>query len=181
MRSFSVISGGPGSGKSTLIAALGRAGFRTSSEVGRRIIQEQVAISGRALPWVDPVLFAEMMLSWEIRAFHDHAARAGRVFFDRGVPDVIGYLRLQGLPVPAHMEKAAALFRYARRVFLCPPWPEIFTRDEERKQSLEEAERTYASMVMTYSACGYELLDVPRGTVEERVAFILGRGAGASA
>jgi predicted ATPase len=65
---FVVITGGPGSGKSTLIEALERAGQRASEEVGRRIIQAQRAIAGRALPWVDPALFAEMMLSWEMQS-----------------------------------------------------------------------------------------------------------------
>jgi predicted ATPase len=88
---FVVITGGPGSGKSTLTDALKRAGHRASQEVGRSIIQAQMAIGGQALPWIDPVLFAEMMLSWEMQSYHREAARPGPVFFDRGVPDVIGY------------------------------------------------------------------------------------------
>jgi predicted ATPase len=116
---FVVITGGPGSGKSTLIDALERAGHRTSPEVGREIIQAQMAIGGRALPWIDPLLFAEMMLSWEMKSHHQEAARPGTVFFDRGVPDVIGYLRLVGLPVPAHMMRAADLFRYDRPRLHC--------------------------------------------------------------
>ncbi len=59
-----------------------------------------MAIGGRALPWVDPALFAEMMLVWEMRSYHLAEQQAGLVFFDRGVPDVLGYLRLLNLPVP---------------------------------------------------------------------------------
>ena len=61
-----VLTGGPGSGKSTLIEALAAAGFRTAPEAGRAIIRDQVAIAGRALPWVDPLLFAEMMLARDL-------------------------------------------------------------------------------------------------------------------
>src|SRR5438552_18401964 len=43
-----------------------------------------------------------------------------RVFFDRGVSDAIGYLRLCGLPIPDHIASVAATFRYARRVFIAP-------------------------------------------------------------
>ena len=174
---FFVITGGPGSGKSTLIAALEAAGFRCSAEAGRAIIRQQAAISGRALPWVEPALFAEMMLSWEMRAHQAMSARPGAAFFDRGVPDVIGYLRLLGLPAPAHMAKAAELFRYERKVFICPPWPEIFAQDEERRQTPEEAERTFRAMRGTYADCGYDLVEVPRAPVAERLAFIL-RSAG---
>jgi predicted ATPase len=168
-----VLTGGPGSGKTTLIDALGKAGYARSVEAGRGIIQDQMAIGGPALPWRDPVAFAELMLSWEMRSYHMAQEQAGPVFFDRGVPDVVGYLRLLGLPVPKHMEKAAEAFRYNRRVFIALPWPEIFEQDSERKQSLDEAMRTYEAMVQTYSGYGYELVELPRTTVEERVRFVI--------
>jgi predicted ATPase len=37
-----VVTGGPGSGKSSLIDAMTRRGFRTMPEAGRAIIQDQV-------------------------------------------------------------------------------------------------------------------------------------------
>lgn len=167
------LTGGPGSGKTTLIEALVRAGHAGIAEAGRGIIRDQAAIGGPALPWRDPAAFAEMMLCWEMRSHHMARALPGPVFLDRGVPDVIGYLRLTGLPVPVHMEKAAETFRYNRRVFIAPPWPEIFRRDEERRQTLDEAERTYEAMVEAYAGCGYEPVEIPRLAVEERVRFVL--------
>jgi len=171
---FLVLTGGPGSGKSALIEALQRYGYGGSVEAGRGIIQDQMAIGGRALPWVDPALFAELMLAWEIRSYRLAQQEGGLVFFDRGVPDVVGYLRLIGLPVPAHMQKAAGSFRYNRRVFMAPPWPEIFRQDRERKQDFEEAVRTYGALVATYTSLGYELVEIPCVAVEERVRFVLG-------
>ena len=100
---FFVLTGGPGSGKTTLIEALRRAGFATSAEAGRGIIRDQMAIGGPALPWQDRALFAELMLSWEMRSYQDAIEQTGPVFFDRGVPDTLGYLRLSGLPVPEHV------------------------------------------------------------------------------
>ena len=170
-----VVTGGPGSGKTTLIEALERAGYARSVEAGRGIIQDQAAIGGRALPWRDPEAFAEMMLCWEMRSHHIARLEAGPVFFDRGVPDVIGYLRLMGLPVPAHMKKAAAVFRYNRRVFIAPPWEEIFEQDSERKQDFAEAVRTYEAMVATYATCGYELVVIPKVPVAGRVEFVIAR------
>jgi predicted ATPase len=96
----------------------------------------------------------------------------GPVFFDRGMPDVVGYLRLMALPVPRHVERAAALFRYNRHVFIAPPWAEIFTPDAERKQSFDEAVRTYEAMVATYEALGYDLIELPRSSIAERVTFL---------
>ena len=87
---FFVLTGGPGSGKSTLIDALQQTGFSRTMEAGRGIIQDQVAIGGRALPWSDPALFAELMLAWEMQSYHWATQQGGLVFFDRGVPDVLG-------------------------------------------------------------------------------------------
>lgn len=170
---FFVLTGGPGSGKTTLIQNLAAAGFATSVEAGRGIIRDQVAISGTALPWHDRALFAELMLAWEMRSHAIASETPGPVFFDRGVADVIGYLKLVGLPVPTHVERAAQEFRYNRKVFVLPHWPEIFAQDNERKQDEDEARRTHASMVKTYTACGYDPVEVPKVSVEQRLAFIL--------
>jgi predicted ATPase len=168
-----VITGGPGSGKSTLIEALAADGIWSMPEAGREIIRDQVEIGGKALPWSDRRAFAELMLSWEIRSYRD-ALRLNRpVVFDRGVPDVLGYLRLSGLPIPSHASRAAQVFRYHRRVFVAPPWPQIFTQDRERKQSFDEACATHAAMIETYSDLGYELIPLPLASVEERVQFLL--------
>ena len=173
---FFVLTGGPGSGKTTLIEALQAKGFATAPEAGRGIIRDQMAIGGPALPWQDRALFAELMLSWELRSWHAaHAEPGGPAFFDRGAPDTIGYLRLCGLPVPDHIKRAAEKFRYARRVFAAQPWPEIFTQDEERKQTLDEAERTFRSVTGVYTELGYELVLLPLASVEERVRFVIDR------
>ena len=113
------------------------------------------------------------MLSWELRSYQVALGEAGPVFFDRGVPDTMGYLRLCGLPVPDHIANAARRFRYNRRVFIAPPWPDIFEQDTERKQTLDEAERTFRAVSKVYAELGYELLELPRAPVETRLRMIL--------
>jgi len=172
---FHIITGGPGSGKSSIIDALRQRGFSSAPEAGRAIIQHQVSIGGHALPWADRLLFAELMLCWDMRSYHLADEQDRPMFFDRGIPDVLGYLRLSNIPVPQHIENAAALFRYNRTVFIAPPWKEIFQQDRERKQDFEEAQRTYDAMVSVYNALSYDLIELPRGGVEERCQFILAR------
>ena len=170
---YFVITGGPGSGKTSLLDALAARGYQRSSEAGRALIQQQVAIGGRALPWRDPLAFAEQMLSWEIRSYQMAEQAPGLVFFDRGVPDVAGYLRLLNMPVPDHVRKAAQIFRYNLLVFLAPPWPEIYTQDRERRQHFDEAVRTCEALRATYSDLGYEIHELPRAPIDERVSFVL--------
>jgi predicted ATPase len=72
------------------------------------------------------------------------------------------------------MEEEAWRLRYNKRALIAPPWREIFGNDEERRQSWSVAVRTYDIMVETYTELGYELVPLPRTTVEERVEFVLG-------
>jgi predicted ATPase len=172
-----IVTGGPGSGKTTLLAALSEAGHATSIEAGRAIIQDQVAIGGNALPWGDREAFAELMLCWEMRSYremigHRMSGQGGMVFFDRGVPDVAAYLRLCGLAVPSHIDTAAKLLRYNRRVFIAPPWPEIFRQDAERKQTFAEAAATYEALVVTYRDYGYEPVSLPLASVADRLEAV---------
>lgn len=168
-----VVTGGPGAGKTTLLAALAAAGHAVTPEAGRAIIRDQLAIDGPALPWRDRALFAELMLNFDLRSHGETQASASAVFFDRGVPDSIGYLRLCGLPVPEHLDRAVRAFRYARIVFAAPPWREIYAQDTERKQDFAEAERTYEAVTAAYRDHGYELVELPRADVETRAAFVL--------
>ncbi|NJA56028.1 ATP-binding protein [Streptomyces sp. NEAU-H3] len=106
------MTGGPGAGKTTLLDALARRGHPITAEAGRAIIREQRACGGDALPWADRARFAELMVARDA-ATYAGADRAGPpVFFDRGLPDTIGYLRLEGLPVPPALPRAARALPY---------------------------------------------------------------------
>jgi len=166
-----IITGGPGSGKSTLIDALENNGYSRSIEAGRAIIQSQLQIGGLSLPWIDPASFAEWMLCWEINSYVNALRSEGPVIFDRGIPDIISYLRFMNLPVPEYMERAVDLYRYNRKVFIAPPWESIFIQDNERKQTFGEARILFDILFKTYSAFGYDLIILPMETVEVRLQF----------
>lgn len=172
---FFIVTGGPGSGKSSLVSELEKRGYAGSTEAGRGIIQDQIATGGRGLPWDDRLLFAELMLAWEMRSYHAAELTEGPVFFDRGVPDVIGYLRLCQLPIPEYMKTAEKLFRYNQTVFIAPPWQEIFRQDAERKQDFEEAVRTYEALMKTYQEQKYSLVELPRVSLDQRAEFVLSK------
>lgn len=168
-----VISGCSGGGKSTLLTELGRRGHPVFAEPGRQIVKEELAIGGEALPWVDGGLkFGERVI-W--RAIHQMtlAAALGRTaFFDRGIVDAYAYLKPAGALTPP-MANAAERFRYARRMFMVPPWPEIFTTDAERRHGLDAALEDYQRLLVTYAELGYEIVEVPRAGVAERADFVL--------
>ncbi|MBL3553652.1 AAA family ATPase [Rhodovulum sulfidophilum] len=169
---FFVVTGGPGAGKTSLITELARRGFHTIPESGRAIIREEMQSGGDALPWADRAAYAERMLQRDLRSYEAAQAHSGPVIFDRGIPDILGYLTLCSLPVPPHVAAAAKAARYNARVFLAPYWDEIFTQDTERKQTRSEAEATCAVMFDTYIALGYEIIELPRTDIARRADFV---------
>ncbi|TPG58717.1 AAA family ATPase [Hymenobacter nivis] len=167
-----VISGGPGAGKTTLLGALRAAGFAGADEVSRRLIQEQVALGSGRVPWHDLAGFAELALARMVADYAAAVRRGGVTFFDRGLPDIIAYLDVAGLPVPAHYYAAAAAHPYQAPVFLAPPWAEIYVNDAERWQTFAEATALHGALRRTYQRLGFAVLELPKTTVAARVAFV---------
>ncbi|MDQ0303626.1 AAA family ATPase [Ancylobacter polymorphus] len=172
MDRFVVISGCSGGGKSTLLAELARRGFATVEEPGRRIVAEQLRAGGTDLPWVDLAGFARRAVTL---AQQDRAAaqdQGGWVFFDRGLVDAAAALAFAtGEPLDAAL---CAAHRYNGRVFLTPPWPDIFAGDEARRHDFSAAIAEYERLLATYPALGYEVTLLPKRTVEARADFLLG-------
>ena len=170
---FYILTGGPGAGKTTLLEALKSLGYFGVDEVARKIIQEQHLIGGDALHEGDQRKFADLMLTRSIAAYEQVAERVAPVFFDRGLPELVGYGPLVGHETPAYFHKAAALFRFNKRVFILPPWPEIYGQDDERKQDFAEAVASWRLSAETYPKLGYELVEVPKMSIADRVDFVL--------
>ena len=93
---FFALTGGPGSGKSSLIDALHLRDHARSLEAGRQIIQDQMTIGGRALPWDDRILFAELMqVLGDSLVPYSTAGRWARLLRPRrarrtGIPPLVG-------------------------------------------------------------------------------------------
>jgi predicted ATPase len=161
-----MISGFSGGGKSTLITELARRGYAVVAEPGRRILAEERAGDGTALPWVDAAAFARRALEMSM---WDHAAACGLTFFDRGVVDAAVAIAATGGERP---EAILAGARYDR-LFLAPPWPEIYVNDQDRRHTLEQALRDFDRVQRAYAEAGYAPVMLPRDTVTVRADFVL--------
>jgi predicted ATPase len=170
---YFIISGGPGSGKTSIIEKLAARGFTTVAETGRAILREQAEAGGNATHDGDAAAYGGLMLK---RAVADYKRMRGAdepVFFDRGIAELVGYFRLKGLPVPPDVASAGHEYRSNRLVFLTPPWQAIYRQDAERRQEWPEAVRTFELVRDAYVEAGYRPLEVPHDTVARRVSFIL--------
>jgi predicted ATPase len=168
-----ILSGCSGGGKSTLLAVLARRGFETVEEPGRRIVAEEMRGDGSALPWVNLEAFARRAIdvATRDRARLNHAK--GWVFFDRGLVDAA--VALEHATGIAASDTLSGRDRFYRKVFLTPPWPEIYLNDGARKHTIEDGIEEYHRLLGVFEQLGYETIILPKVDVETRADFILDR------
>jgi len=166
-----VISGCSGGGKSTLLAELEARGYAVVEEPGRRIVKEELAADGPALPWVDGAAFAGRAMAVALADRVAARRLSGWVFFDRGLIDAAA--ALQHLTREPALDGIGPLHRYHRRVFFTPPWPEIYATDADRHHDLDAAIAEYDRLLSAYPSLGYEVIVLPKVGVSERADFIL--------
>jgi predicted ATPase len=166
-----VFTGGPGSGKTTVLHALRAQGFAIVEDTARTIIQNRRLLSLSPRP--QPREFAEEVLREDIEQYRRSAGASSYVFFDRGILDSLCMLD-QVAPVPlAELDAIVKNYPYHRQVFCFPPWEAIYRCDAERDQTFAEAVHVHVTAVQWYRRCGYDVIDVPRVPVNERCAHVL--------
>lgn len=165
-----VITGGPATGKTSLIQALNKIGNQTFPEVARQIIKEQLEIKSKLVPWDDVSGFSKLVLEEQLNHFNSATNKLN--FYDRGIPDLIGYLNHGNQPIFDKLNDYSTSHQY-NTVFILPPWEEIYETDNERRESFEDAVLIYEALKSAYSNAGYDFIIVPKLKMEERLKFIL--------
>lgn len=172
---FYVLTGGPGVGKTSVLDELEKSGYLVMPETARAIIKEQMAVGGEALPWKNKQSYTKLMLEASAESYLQAISKNSPlpIFFDRGILDAVCYGEMVGLEVSDEIQEVAKNHQYNRKVFIFPPWQDIYEKDNERKQDWKEAKATYEAMKKTYSDYGYEIIEVPKDTIENRKDFII--------
>ncbi len=175
-----VITGAPGTGKTSIIKKLEASNFFCYHEVIRDFTLEakensdSETFDSNPLAFVkDPFEFNTKILNGRINQYLQSLENNDlTVFFDRAIPDVLAYMDFFNQEYSSEFTKACETYRYSK-VFLLPPWKEIYVSDNERFESFDEAKQIHYHLEKTYCANDYKIDLVPFGTVEERVDFII--------
>jgi predicted ATPase len=165
-----VLTGAPGAGKTTLLESAAAAGFQKSHEVARELLR---APGGMALREADPLGFADAMLEAHLRELAAERDPSRPVVFDRGLPDVVGFLDVSGLSVSARIDAACRSVRYSGPILRAPAWQDIYRPDSERIQDWAGAVASDEAVTAAWRRYDYTVLDLPFAPVTDRLAFLV--------
>ena len=121
----------------------------------------------------NPLLFSELLLEGRKKQFRNALEEPhDLVFLDRGIPDVLAYMHYIGDSYPSFFDLACREHLYTK-IFILPPWEEIYISDDARYENFEQATLIYNHLTETYKGYGYTLIEVPKGDINSRIDFIL--------
>ena len=164
------ITGAPATGKTTLSAALESLGYPVFHEQAREIIQQSLDEGTDILPWKDLIAFTEVV--WQLRNQQYSNAVLGKInFYDRTNLDAYAYL-IKGETQLTKKWSEELEQTHFDAVFFLPVWPEIHSLDKQRMETLEDCIEVDGYLKQAYREKGYDLIEVPMLSVEERIAFI---------
>jgi predicted ATPase len=174
-----IITGGPNSGKSSIIALLAERGHAVLAETARLVIEQK-----GIYPWDDQLLFGRTVHREQLR--REKELTGELVFLDRSLVDPVAYAEVAGIRLPEAIYRHIRDAGYHCDVFYLDMLP-TYCMDRERKDSPEQAAAVHDRLRTVYSRFGFNLVQVPLFCEAEerskslRVEFILGRTASSPA
>jgi len=164
-----VITGGPCSGKTTMIYAISSRGFNILQESSRKVMKKY-----GIHPNNDFANFQKIVMKEQIEIEKSlRKCNFNEVFLDRSIIDSYTYSKFGGLKYPEEIQNIIRNTDYDKIFFL--EMLEEYRRDRERWETKEIARHIGNELYKTYIDFGYEPISVPPLPFEDRVDFILNR------
>ncbi len=168
-----VLIGGPGTGKTSVLNELKNRGYYCLDEVSRAVTLQAQKEGIEQLFLTKPLLFSEMLLEGRETQYQTaEQCTENLVFFDRGIPDVYAYLNYFKTDYPDFFIKKSKQYKYDI-IFHFSPWEKIHITDNERYETFENSKEIDKYLKKAYKSLGYNLINVPFDTIENRTDFII--------
>lgn len=163
-----VLTGGPGSGKTSILIALENRGEHVIREVANDWIVYRQAC-GIKYPWQEEDFQLNIMRLQHLREQRIETKNF-RIFLDRGCIDGLAY-EVPGSNKYKKIAQTAANLHYDV-IFLIEQL-NITKKTAVRRENKKEAQQLSDKIKRLYQQAGYNPILVPNGPLEERVEFIL--------
>ena len=165
-----VITGGPGSGKTTTVQMLRNRGYKTTIEHARHYIDTQ-RISGRTVENIrkNQMEFQTGARNMQIEQ-EAYLSPAEIIFLDRALPDSLAYYRFLNLPVDERLNELLKKVSY-KKIFILDFLPLV--NDYARLEDGEAQKKIHSLITEVYESLPFPVVHVPVLRPEERIDFIL--------
>ena len=165
-----VVTGGPGSGKTTTVNLLRNRGYKTTIEHARHFIDTE-RITGRTVEEIrkNQVAFQTGVLNMQIEQ-EAYLLPHEIVFLDRAIPDSLAYYRFLDLPVDDRLTNVLNAVAY-KKIFILDPLPIV--NDYARLEDGEAQSKIHSLITAVYESLPFPVVHIPVLPPEERVDFIL--------
>lgn len=166
---WTVITGAPSSGKTSVVRALKERGMPCLPEPGTLLIESRLA-TGETLEEIcaDQSLLQREILEKGLSLQKDIPPDE-QYFMDRSPADTIAYCRLYGIDTTYFLEQNQYV-RY-KNVFILDDLP--FEKNHVRIENEQTANLLQQYLQEVYLDLGYTPIHIPRMSIDERVAYIL--------
>ncbi len=164
-----VITGGPSSGKTTVINELSKSGYIVIPETARVLINKEVS-KGKTVEEIrkNEAEFQRKVLEMKIE-IENNLPKDKIIFFDRAIPDSIAYYQICGIDPKEIMELCQK--RKYRKIFFLEPLP--FEKDCARTEDKQTVNNLNELLKECYENLGYEVINILVMSIKERVKKIL--------
>ena len=158
-----IISGPPGSGKTTIINKLQNRGYHCMPEITPPNLDLKIK--------KNKSLLSEFLFSERIKQYINN--NQAMCFYDRSLIDVVAYMNFWNLKYPNTWDNDIKELRYSQNIFYTSLWPDIYEKTNHRKETIQEAKKIDFFLKKAFLKYQYNIIEVPKLDVLKRVDFII--------
>lgn len=168
-----VLSGGPGTGKTSIINELSKK-FEVFPEAAREVGEKDFRFKGKSIKEIDPNEFQKAIFEFQKNEFNELKNKGQKIIFsDRWFGDTLAYYKFHKLKIPKEEWDYAKKFKCSG-VFILD-FLNFYEKDKLRQESNKEQKKIHHLIIKMYKELGCDPIMVPFMSVSDRKNFILSK------
>ena len=166
-----LITGGPSTGKTSLVSELKKYGFYCFEEISRELTQRMRNQGIEQYFLNNPIEFSKELFKLRFKQYEQEVESHNFIVYDRGPIDVLAYLDFKKIKIPIDLINKSKEISYDH-IFIMKPWKNIYVNDSERYETFEECINIHKSLLKTYKKFDLDLVELPNSSIDERIKFV---------